>query len=369
MALLDHTSAVIYMRDLDGRYLLVNGEFERLFDVRRDDLVGLTDHDLFPQEVADNFRANDLAAIAHGRPVELEETAPSNTGTRTYVTVKFPLMDDDGEPYAICGISTDITARKKAEQEVIRLNEELEERVRQRTAELEASTRELDAFAYSVSHDLRAPLRSLAGYSEVIREDYADMLDETGRNYLHRIEVNTGRMSQMIDDLLNLSRTTRAALRRRQVDISSLAGEVVAELRESHPDRNVQVSVADGLTAEGDPHLIRLVLHNLLSNAWKFTARRDPAVIDVVSGDAGVLVVRDNGDGFDMRYAGKLFDPFQRLHAASDFEGSGIGLAIVQRIVQRHGGRIWATSDVGQGATFHFTLNSLGGTAGIEEQT
>jgi PAS domain S-box-containing protein len=368
MALIDHTSAVIYMRDLDGRYLLVNGEFERLFDVRRDKIVGLTDHDLFPQQIADDFRANDLAAIAHGRPVELEETAPSSAGPRTYVTVKFPLMDDDGKPYAICGISTDITARKNAEQEVIRLNEQLEERVRQRTAELEASTRELDAFAYSVSHDLRAPLRSLAGYSEVIREDYDDVLDETGRSYLQRIEANTRRMSQMIDDLLNLSRTTRAALSRQRVDISELARDVVAELCESHPGRNVQANVADGLTADGDPHLIRLVLHNLLSNAWKFTARCDPAVVDV-HGDSGVFTVRDNGAGFDMRYAAKLFDPFQRLHAAADFEGSGIGLTIVQRIVQRHGGRIWATSDIGHGAEFHFTLTSTDGTAGPEEKT
>ena len=360
IALLDHTSAVIYMRGLDGRYRFVNREYERIFRVRREEIVGLTDHDLFPPDVADDFRANDIAAIGEGRPMRLEESAPGDDGPHTYITVKFPLIDASGEPYAICGISTDITERKRAEEEVRRLNEELEERVRQRTAELEASTRELDAFAYSVSHDLRAPLRSLAGFSEVLLEDYADVIDEVGRGYLQRIEANAGRMARMIDDLLDLSRATRVELRRQQVDLSAVAHDVVAELRDTDPRREVRISVADGLTAGGDPHLIRLVLRNLLGNAWKFTARRDPAVIEVTRADPDgqVFVVRDNGAGFDMRYAAKLFDPFQRLHANADFEGIGIGLAIVHRIVRRHGGRIWAEGEVGRGASFYFTLTA-----------
>jgi PAS domain S-box-containing protein len=360
IALLDHTSAVIYMRGLDGRYRFVNREYERIFQLRRENIVGLTDHDLFPADVADDFRANDLAAIAQGRPVRLEEIAPGEDGPHTYITVKFPLIGGDGNPYAICGISTDITERKRAEQEVRRLNEELEERVRQRTAELEASTRELDAFAYSVSHDLRAPLRSLAGFSEVLQEDYADVLDEVGRGYLQRIEANAGRMARMIDDLLDLSRATRVQLRRQAVDLTALAHDVIAELRDIDPLRLVETAVADGLTARGDPHLIRLVLRNLLGNAWKFTGRRDPAVIQVAAAgaDGRVFVVRDNGAGFDMRYAAKLFDPFQRLHASSDFEGTGIGLAIVHRIVQRHGGRIWAEGEVDAGASFFFTLTA-----------
>jgi PAS domain S-box-containing protein len=359
MALLDHTSAVIYMRGLDGRYLLVNREYERLFGVRREKIVGLTDHDLFPRDTADDFRANDLMAISQGSPVRMEESAPGDDGTRTYITVKFPLIDDTGRAYAICGISTDITERKRAEEEVRRLNEELEERVRHRTSELEASTRELDAFAYSVSHDLRAPLRSLAGFSEVLLEDYADRLDETGQGYLGRIGANAARMARMIDDLLDLSRATRVELRRERVDVSAVARDVVEELRDADPERDVQAVVADGLVASGDPHLIRLILHNLLGNAWKFTARRSPAVIRVdviVRHEAPVFTVSDNGAGFDMRYVAKLFDPFQRLHSTTDFEGTGIGLAIVHRIVQRHGGRIWAESEPGQGATFFFTL-------------
>jgi PAS domain S-box-containing protein len=359
MALIDHTSAVIYMRDADGRYLLVNREYERLFKLCREDIVGLTDHDLFPQDIADAFRANDLRALAGGVPVQLEEQAPSDDGLRTYITVKFPLIDGSGQAYAICGISTDITERKQAEEQVRRLNDELEQRVRERTAELEASTRELDAFAYSVSHDLRAPLRSLEGFSEILHEDYADVLDEQGRDYLGRIQVNVERMAQMIDDLLHLSRATRVELRRERADISALAREVTAELGAAAPDRAVDVQIADGLVAPGDPHLIRLVLQNLLGNAWKFTAHKRDAVIRVDGEEQDgirVFVVQDNGAGFDMRYAQKLFSPFQRLHSTTDFEGTGIGLAIVHRIVTRHGGRIRAEGFPGRGATFRFSL-------------
>ncbi len=360
MALLDNTTAVIYMRDVDGKYLLVNREYERLFNVRREDIVGLTDHDLFPEEIADEFRANDVMAISLGSPVRMEETAPGDdNGERTYITVKFPLSDETGRPYAIAGISTEITERKRAEEEVRRLNEELEQRVRHRTAELEASTRELDAFAYSVSHDLRAPLRSLSGFSEVLLEDYAGQLDDTGRRYLERIQSNANRMAQMIDDLLNLSRATRVELRRESVDITATVRGILAELRDDDPERQVHATVEDGLATTGDPELIRLVFQNLVGNAWKFTAKTADARIRV-GRENGAFTVADNGAGFDMRYANKLFDPFQRLHAATDFEGTGIGLAIVHRIVHRHGGRVWADSEPGHGATFYLSFTHDG---------
>jgi len=359
MALIDHTSAVIYMRDRDGRYLLANRQYERLFNVRREEIVGLTDHDLFPAAIADEFRSNDLAAFARGVPVQMEEIAPGDDGLHTYITVKFPLMDAAGSPYAVCGISTDITDRKRAEDEVRRLYAELEMRVRERTAELEASTRELDAFAYSVSHDLRAPLRSLEGFSQILGEDYADLLDQQGREYLGRIQANAARMAQIIDDLLHLSRTTRAELRREPTDVSALVEMIVGELRDADPGRAVKIDIEAGLVADGDPHLIRLVLQNLVGNAWKFTAGRDGAIIQVTGvrqDGVDVFSICDNGAGFDMRYAHKLFDPFQRLHSASEFEGSGIGLAIVHRIVARHGGRIRAEGSPGSGATFRFSL-------------
>jgi hypothetical protein len=358
--LIDNVAAMIYMKRIDdGRYLLVNREWERLIKTGRDQVVSLTDREVFPRELADLLRENDLGVARAGRTVQFEESAEFEDGVRSYLSVKFPVLDRAGKAYAVCGISTDITDRIQAEAQVRDLNARLETRVSERTAELEASARELDAFAYSVSHDLRAPLRSLHGFSQAILDDYGNLLDDVGRGYLNRLQVNVKRMGQMIDDLLNLSRATRVDLTRESVDLSGLAREVMADLSAADPDRTVEIVVADDLTAPGDRALLRMVLQNLLANSWKFTAKLPVAKIEVGQIDhrgEQNFFVRDDGAGFDSKYSDKLFTAFQRLHPAAEFEGNGIGLAIVQRIVRRHGGNVSAESEPGEGATFYFTV-------------
>ncbi|WP_250000904.1 ATP-binding protein [Actinoplanes sp. M2I2] len=235
-----------------------------------------------------------------------------------------------------------------AEAEVRSLHEELEERVR-----------DLDAFAYSVSHDLRAPLRSLEGFSQILLEEHAAGLDDEAKRYLERIRANVERMTEMMDALLDLSRAARSPLRREHTDLSALAREVADELAAAEPGRSVRFDIADGLTAPGDPHLIRLVLQNLLGNAFKFTAKQSDAVIGIRGerqDGVDVFEVRDNGAGFEARHANRMFDPFQRLHSAGEFEGTGVGLAIVRRIVARHGGQISATGRPEAGAVVRFSL-------------
>jgi len=250
-------------------------------------------------------------------------------------------------------------ARAQAERDLARLNRELEQRVLERTAELRASNRELEAFSYSVSHDLRAPLRALDGFSLALLEDYDAALDDTGRDYLRRVRAASQRMGRLIDDLLTLSRVTRRELAREQVDLAAVAREVIAELREEEPGRRVEVTIPESLPTQGDPVLLRLVVQNLLANAWKFTSRREVAHVEVgvgITNGAAAYFVRDDGAGFDEAYADKLFAPFQRLHTSEEFPGTGVGLATAERIVRRHGGRMWAHGAVDSGATFFFTL-------------
>ncbi|HAT31252.1 MAG TPA: hypothetical protein DCW29_10495 [Janthinobacterium sp.] len=287
--------------------------------------------------------------------------------------------DARGRATRMIGSHTDISARRGAEEAVQALlaqteraradlraaNAGMEEQVRERTAQLELANKELEAFSYSVSHDLRGPLRGIDGWSLALQEDYGALLDATGRQYLERVRAESQRMGHLIDDMLQFSRLGRTALTRQRVDLTAIAGAIAARVREAEPGRAIDFILAEGLTAHGDPRLLEVMLTNLLENAAKFSAARSPARVElgrahVVAPDSGRAVeaffVRDNGAGFDMRYAQKLFGVFQRLHKSSEFPGTGIGLATVQRIVLRHGGSVWGEAGVDTGATFYFTL-------------
>ena len=281
------------------------------------------------------------------------------TGDRGMRTVRAIARPDPGQPGSYRGTLQDVTESREAEEAIRTLNAELEERVAARTADLERANRELQAFVYSVSHDLRAPLRAMDGFSRLLSTEYAGALDERGQHYLARVRAGAQRMGTMIDDLLQLSRVSRAELHRDRIDLSELAGQIALELQTAEPDRRVEFAIADGLTAIGDRDLVRVALENLLGNAWKFTSTCERARIEFTTrecGDRREFVVRDNGAGFDMRHVGQLFRPFQRLHGANEFPGTGIGLASVDRIITRHGGHVSAHGEVGRGATFAFTL-------------
>ncbi|HEY0845475.1 MAG TPA: MASE3 domain-containing protein, partial [Noviherbaspirillum sp.] len=252
----------------------------------------------------------------------------------------------------------EVAERQAAEEALRLLNQSLEQRVARRTRELEQANRELEAFSYSVSHDLRAPLRAIDGFSQVLENTYADRFDTKARDYLARVRRASRRMGALIDDILHLSHISRKEVVKEPVDATALALSVADDLRQRDAGRQVEFTIESDMQVRADPRLLRIVFENLMGNAWKFTGKTANAKIEVAMlrhDDVPVIVVRDNGAGFSMEYAHKLFAPFQRLHSASDFEGSGIGLATVQRIVHRHGGRVWAEAAVGNGASFYFS--------------
>jgi PAS domain S-box-containing protein len=343
-----------------GQILEANDYYLRLIEVTRDELVrGTVDwRALTPPEwlPADERAIAELRERGTCTPYEKEYLVGS--GRRVPVLLIDAMLPGPGEE--IAAFVLDLTQRKQAEREVLRLNEELEQRVRDRTAQLEAANRELEAFSYSVSHDLRAPLRSIDGWSKALQQEYGPTLDAQAAQYLERLRVAARRMGELIEAMLRLARVTRAELQPTDVDLSALVEAAVVRLRAAHPGRQVETVADPGVIVRGDAALLEVLVTNLLDNAWKFTAPRTTGHVEFGARSVGgerVLFVRDDGAGFDMKYAGKLFGAFQRLHPAAEFSGTGVGLATVQRIVHRHGGRVWAEGTVGRGATFSFTLS------------
>lgn len=367
----------IILVDTAGRISLVNKRAETLFGYQREELLGQPVETLVPEQ----FRAphNNYRTVFIGAPTARPMGAGRDLfglrkdGRQVPVEIGLnPITTTEGD-FVLASI-IDITERKQAEAEianllqrekaarleVTKLNEELEQRVMERTAQLQAANKELEAFSYSVSHDLRAPLRSIDGFSQALLEDHFDSLDPEAQHYLQRLRAGSQRMAQLIDELLMLSRITRSEMHRKTVDLSRIVQAIADELRQREPERQITFIIEPDVTAQADQQLLQAVLENLVENAWKFTSKNSAARIEfgIMPQPDGqpAYFIRDNGAGFNMAYADKLFGAFQRLHTPAEFPGTGIGLATVQRIIHRHGGHIWAESAVAQGATFYFTL-------------
>jgi PAS domain S-box-containing protein len=351
--------AVVVVNSL-GTIEIVNSQTETLFGYHRSDLVGQPVETIIPERFREGhiaYRAN-YAVQPVTRPMGtgLELYGLRRDGTEFPVEISLsPLQTKEGS--LITASIRDVTQRKETEREV----EELNAALQRRASELEVANRELEAFSYSVSHDLRAPLRTIDGFSQALLEDYRDQLPADAQNFLERVRNAAQRMAKLIDDLLELSRISRIPVERKPIDVSALAQSIAEELQQAEPHRKVEFEIAPHLKANGDSQLLRIAMQNLMNNAWKFTSKVPEARIQIGASkarDQRVFFVRDNGAGFDMTYASKLFGAFQRLHAVTEFPGTGIGLATVQRIIHKHGGRVWAESVVDQGATFYFTLQA-----------
>ncbi|MFN7944519.1 MAG: PAS domain-containing protein [Blastocatellia bacterium] len=357
---MDNSPVIALIKDDEGRYVYVNRHWLEQFGTEKPDWVGRTDFEFWPDEVARLFQQSDQAALAANRTIQALESVPNQSGGTTHLMVfKFPLNELTGRRL-LGGIVVDITERIEAEEKIRTLNAELEQRVTQRTAELEAKNRELETFAYTVSHDLKAPLRGIDGYSRLLQEDYQDQLVGDGSRFINTIRQATHQMNQLIDDLLAWSRLDRRRLTPEVVNVKSLVSKLIAERADEISARGIAVSAElPDLTLTTDASSLVMALRNLLDNAIKFTRLTTAPVIEIggrKEQNQFLLWVRDNGPGFEMQYHDRIFDIFQRLHRAEDYTGTGIGLAIVRKAMERVGGRAWAESAPGAGAVFYLEL-------------
>ena len=355
---MESAPAAIATFDLEMRYLAVSQRYRDDYRLGSRDILGLSHYEVFP-EIRDNWREVHKRCLKGAVERCNAEPFLRADGSTQWIRWEIqPWRRADGSIGGIILISEDITRQKEAEAEVLRLNASLEQRVRERTSELESANRELHAFSYSVSHDLRAPVRRIDGWSMALLEDYGARLDARAKTYLARLRDEAAHLESLIDGMLRLSRVSSAEMLRESVDLSSLVSAICGRFRENTPGRQLEFVIAPDLTVCGDANLLEIAVTNLLSNAVKFTAPRMVARIDFgrQGGAGSPFFVRDNGVGFDMAYAGNLFAAFERLHKASQFAGTGIGLATVQRVIHRHGGRVWAEAQPDKGATFYFTI-------------
>ena len=357
--IIDSVGDLIYIKDRNGVYRACNKASEAFIGLPESEQIGKTDFDFFDADIARVIREFDQHILSSGKESRVEEWVTYLDGSRGLLdSLKAPYYGPDGEQLGLVGISRDITERKRAEEALLQAHDELEQRVAERTHSLQTALRELESFSYTISHDLRAPLRHINSHLAILTEDFGDLLPPKALRLLDRTRSASQRMSDLIDDILELARVSRTHLMKKSINLSDLATLVCNSLKEAEPHRTVEFKICDGLAAQGDKPLLMQVLVNLFGNAWKYTSQNSEARIEfgkVVDAGRDNFYVKDNGVGFDMAYADKLFDEFQRLHG-SEFEGNGIGLATVKRIIDRHGGKVWAESKPGAGATFYFTM-------------